>query len=360
MTTAIATWFVADTKDDASRFAQVAGNSAAPEFQLVYWRCVAVFFATSKIHNPTAKHVFFTNTQLPVVDGTDFGELFSKLRVQVITLPITFRLPKDVSDSWGNQFYILDVIRYLAEHRLADSYIVLDCDCVWTAAADPIVAMIADKSCLLYTLGHEAYPLRQKINGVTRQEMALLEAEVFGDTTFNKELGIHYHGGEIFAATHEACADINQDIDRLWAQRQIAQTGASGYLEEAHFLSIIYKHRKYEPYTANFFIKRIWTMLRYNTVLKEDMSLPIWHLPAEKVSGFRRAYRLIVEDARTQDPAALNTMLKRIMGIPRRSVGNYISDLASTLKNKLLQRARNARAARARRNPQRVWRQGLR
>jgi len=360
MTTAIATWFVADTKDDASRFAQVAGNSAAPEFQLVYWRCVAVFFATSKIHNPTAKHVFFTNAQLPVVDGTDFGELFSKLRVQVITLPITFRLPKDVSDSWGNQFYILDVIRYLAEHRLADSYIVLDCDCVWTAAADPIVAMIADKSCLLYMLGHEAYPLRQKINGVTRQEMALLEAEVFGDTTFNKELGIHYHGGEIFAATHEACADINQDIDRLWAQRQIAQTGASGYLEEAHFLSIIYKHRKYEPYTANFFIKRIWTMLRYNTVLKEDVSLPIWHLPAEKTSGFRRAYRSIVEDARAHDPAALNSILKRIMGIPRRSAAKYVIDLALTLRNKARERARNAGAARARANPQTAWRQGLR
>lgn len=180
--------------------------------------------------------------------------------------------------------------------------------------------------------------------------MASLEAEVFGDATFNKELGIHYHGGEIFAATHQACVDIDQDIDRLWARRKVTQTGASGYLEEAHFLSIIYKHRKYEPYTANFFIKRIWTMLRYNTALKEDMSLPIWHLPAEKTSGFRRAYRLIVEDAAAHDPAALNRILGRIMGIPRRSAAKYVSDLVSTLRNKSRERARNAGAARPRRS----------
>jgi hypothetical protein len=325
MTLMISTWFVSDSKNEATKFAQVAGNSSTSKFQAVYWRCIAAFYATSKLHNPAAKHVFFTNTRLPVIDGMDFVSFFEKLGVQTVTLPITFRLQKDVSDTWGNQFYILDIIRFLAANPLADHYLVLDSDCVWTKNANLIEAALIDKSCLLYTLGVGAYDFTQKINGVTRQEMAQLAAQVFPEIpAFNSALGIHYHGGEVFAATQRACVEINADIDRLWPQRIIANSGASGFLEEAHFLSIIYKHRGYEPYSANSFIKRMWTGYNYTNITEKDVHLPIWHLPAEKEMGFKKIFSLIVQDKLPSDLVTLNAELRAAMGIPRKSVSKFV------------------------------------
>ena len=335
MTIMIATWFVADAKGEASKFAQVSGDSSTQEFQAVYWRCVAVFFATSKMQNPSARHVFFTNTSLPIIDGLDFSEYFTKLKVETVFLPITFRLPRTVIDAWGNQFYILDIIRYLALFRLADSYLVLDSDCVWTASADRIEAAIADKSCILYTLGDDAYLPSDSINGVTRQDMAQLAAQVFPDIpTLDRLAGISYHGGEIFGSTHQACVDINHDIDSLWHQRVITANGVSGYLEEAHFLSIIYRHRQYEPYSANSFIKRMWTGFRYNNVCKEDVHFPIWHVPAEKRRGLRSLFRLIVRRQFPQDIARCNALLRGSLGVPHKRADKFVFDLGAKIIEK--------------------------
>lgn len=336
MSIMIATWFVADAPGDASKFAQVAGDSSTPAFQLVYWRCVAVFFTTSKMRNPAARHVFFTNTRLPVVDGLDFAELFETLEVQTVFLPITFRLQKSVADAWGNQFYILDIIRYLARHPSTDTYLVLDSDCVWMDGADRIEAEISAKSCLLYTLGAEAYGLTQSINGVTRQQMAQLAAQVFPDIApGNSAVGIAYHGGEIFAATRKACGEIDEDVGRLWQQRLIAATGVSGYLEEAHFLSIIYRHLGYQPYSAEYFIKRMWTGFKHNNLTGNDVHLPIWHLPAEKKTGFKAVFRVIAEGRFPPDAAACDELIRRSMGVPHKSAQKLVLDLGAKIIEKL-------------------------
>ncbi len=136
--TAIATWFVADRLGEETSFPQVEGLSSSAKFQNTYWRCITCFFSSSLRHNVEAPHLFFTNTEIPVVDGVDLSLLFRSWEIQIIRLPITFRLPRSATGSWGNQFYILDIIKYVAAGKCSHNLIVLDCDCVWTKPLEQI------------------------------------------------------------------------------------------------------------------------------------------------------------------------------------------------------------------------------
>lgn len=52
---------------------------------------------------------------MPVVDGVDAAKAVDQWRVRVVNLPINYRLPRGRVKAWGNQFYIFDIIKYLAE-----------------------------------------------------------------------------------------------------------------------------------------------------------------------------------------------------------------------------------------------------
>ena len=73
----ISTWIYLDSPTESSEYPQVGKGSHLHDFQKVYWRCVAVFFALSKQHNPESRHVLFSNKkaeELPVVDGLDLKQ----------------------------------------------------------------------------------------------------------------------------------------------------------------------------------------------------------------------------------------------------------------------------------------------
>ena len=81
--TAIITWFVADDAANATWFPQVGGRSDAPEAQATYWRCTVAFFASSLGLNPGARHMFYTNTRVPRIDGVDLAALFARWRAMI-------------------------------------------------------------------------------------------------------------------------------------------------------------------------------------------------------------------------------------------------------------------------------------
>ena len=268
--TAIATWFVADKPGEETSFPQVGGQSSSIKFQNIYWRCVACFFASSRQSNPTATHLFFTNAEIPVVDGVDLAGLFRSWQVQVIHLPLTYRLPPGVSKAWGNQLYILDIIKYMAANPRSDEIIVLDSDCVWTTTAEPISRAISKYGCLTYTLNDEHYAWDAAINGVTRQEMsdALRRWTADCDIAAPAELHngpIQYHGGEIFAATREVCCDLSLLIDSLWhwwledRPRALRDKGRSAFPQHsvcAAFLSELYRESLHQADLDDFSIEQ--------------------------------------------------------------------------------------------------------
>jgi hypothetical protein len=338
--TSIATWFVADKPGEETGFPQVGGVSSSVEFQNNYWRCIVCFFESSLRHNAGARHLLFTNQEPPIVEGVDLAALLRSWEVQIVPLPITYRLPRDGVKLWGNQFYILDIIKYVAADECADNLIVLDCDCVWMKSVDQISDAISRCGCLTYTLDDGHYLWDAPINGVTRQEMATALKNWTADSGINAEAKlqntqfIHYHGGEIFAATKLACCDLASLIDPLW-QWSIKNKSVRGIAEEAHFLSILYALRSYPNYTANVFLKRIWTTFHFNNVAPSDFDLVIWHLPAEKKTGFRRLFSKITQSKheawKNQSREDYERALARVFGIPHRSALKFLLDVSLKL-----------------------------
>lgn len=66
----ICTWLCADEIGEESLFPQTGQLSSSQAHQEIYWRCLLLFFVTSRRFNHTEKHILFTNVKtLPVVDG---------------------------------------------------------------------------------------------------------------------------------------------------------------------------------------------------------------------------------------------------------------------------------------------------
>jgi len=332
---AIGTWFVADDVANATFFPQVGSRSDAPEVQAVYWRCVACFFASSIAVNAGARHVFYTNTRLPVIDGIAFSELFERWGVEVVTLPITYRLPAGSVSSWGNQFYIFDVIDHYAASGADQPLIVLDSDCIWIKNADAMVAALRRNHALTYDLGEQEYPPGSVINGLTLAELGSFVTANGGP----KHDAAPYFGGEIYAASAEANRKIAARARALWPVVQ-AQ-GPCAPREEAHFLSALYAMEAMQAGTANPFIRRMWTTFHFHNLAAADRDLTIWHLPAEKRTGFADMFALIMRDPAlhpARDAAAMGLTrpdFDRLMGFPRRGVRKFLRDLSLKVREKL-------------------------
>lgn len=336
MDISIGTWFVADSEDNETAFPQVGERSSTLAFQDVYWRCVACFYVTSVANNPRARHVFYTNAPLRSVDGFDMQVLLDRLGVEVIQLPITYRLPRDQAKFWGNQFYILDIIKHIAGNRSTEKFVILDSDCVWNSGVEKLSDALDEFGCITYTLDNEVHEATSTINGITRQQMwaALNDWQNMQGKPMEDER-IEYNGGELFAATHSECKLLASMIDDLW-QWQAGKQDIRGFLEEAHFLSILYAARGYPNYTANPFIKRMWTTFKFNNIEEKDLELDIWHLPSEKKSGFRTAFQQLAGGKLSDDPALLSAYFARTMGIPRRGAGKFVADASRKINEKTL------------------------
>ena len=333
--TAIATWFVADTPEEGTFFPQLGTTSDAAEAQAAYWRCMTCFFASSLAVNPGARHIAYTNTIVPRVDGIDLAALFESWGVEVETLPIGWRLPRGAVSSWGNQFYVFDVIRHFVQSRPAERLVLLDSDCLWLRSAGAIESAIDQHGALTYLLDDDEYPAGIAINGLSREAMArFLEAN--GGTSFPD---IAYFGGEIYAANLATSAQVLAVAEQLWP---LVQAGAPhAPREEAHLLSVIYAQLGIAAGTADPFIRRMWTTFGHHNLQASDRDLAIWHLPAEKRTGFRDLFKQITQSP--DKPPALNrdamgltfAALGRHMGYPRRRPAKLARDLSLKVAEKL-------------------------
>lgn len=304
----ISTWIYLDSPEESSEYPQVGKGSHLPEFQKVYWRCVAVFFDLSTKSNPEKHHMLFSNVnadELPNVDGLDLKSFLKARKVEVITLPLTWQTPEGYFGKWRNQFYIFDILAFLENQSgsLLDSpgdsespgesnndpaIIVLDSDCIVNRSLDELFTEIRHQGLMALPM-HFAEDYN--INGVTRVDMRRIFAELDGgkDPGFNPE----YCGGEIFAATGSTVRIINQIAPGIW-QEMIKRhnTGLQKLNEEAHFLSYCY-YQIGNWASLEKYIKRIWTSPKYNNVQKADFELPIWHLPAEKTGGIALIFKTL-------------------------------------------------------------------
>lgn len=313
----ICTWIYLDSPEESSEYPQVGKGSHLPDFQKVYWRCVAVFFAISTQTNPTRRHLLFTNVEsdkLPVVDGLDLKSFLKSRNVEVVTLPLTWQTPEGYFGKWRNQFYIFDILAHFDREtqsqpvNTSPAVVVLDSDCIVNRSLDGLFKDIREH-------GLMALPMHfaddYNINGVTRGDMRRIFAELDEgkDPGHNPE----YCGGEIFAATLANIRTINQIAPGVWQNMlERHRAGTQKLNEEAHFLSYCY-HRIGGWASLEKYIKRIWTSPKFANVQPEDFELPIWHLPAEKTGGIALIFKTL--DKRIWSLEALGG----IVGIPKRT-----------------------------------------
>jgi hypothetical protein len=326
----ICTWLYADSSQEQEPHYQLRGSSSSARFQAVYWRCVALFFATSVRQNAGARHVLFTNVDsLPVVDGVSIASLLDSLDVEIVRLPLTFRTPPGYYHLWGTQFYVFDILRYLAANvGPSDAAILLDSDCVWISGVEPMWGALRRDGALTYVV---TYAPEWNVNGLTPADMSAIAGSLLGRDV---RYPFVYCGGEFIAATAAELERLAEETALVWNQL-MERHGRNEpvFHEEAHTLSYVYYKLAYPVGNGDPFIRRIWTdsLRPPNNATTHDHGLTVWHVPAEKRLGIRRLFPDIPRRTSPLWTLPANGPLQRYLGsalgIPRSSAGKRLRDL---------------------------------
>lgn len=319
----ICTWLCADEKGEESIFPQTGILSSSQRHQDIYWRCVLVFFITSRRFNKHQKHVLFTNVkELPVLDGMNVTIILNALEVDVVFTGFKYKTPKGYYGQFQNQFYEFSILEHISKTNVngTDNYLILDSDCIFINEVDSLFTAATPNGFISFEDDVDADYV---INGLSRNNMKAIYAELLNKPV--TELP-SYHLGEFLLSNVKNIQKIYADFTQLWPQlldRNMA--GVSKLNEEAHTLSFLYfknglKAEKHNPY-----MKRIWTNpLFYRNVHASDLQLCIWHLPSEKTFGIRRLYNYFLKKPggyRTQiSHEDYMRLIKKSLGIPRLSI----------------------------------------
>jgi hypothetical protein len=333
----ISTWIVLDSPEDETEFPSAGTRSSTRSFQWIYWRCIVVFFASSIKQNPAAHHVLFCNRPFDKIEEQDTLALLRQWNIELIHIPITYRMPRGSVSKFGNVFYELDILKFAAEQDWP-GIILTDNDCVWVKSAEPIAALLEKEPILGYTLQPEdqkAYQGDVLINGMSRKKMRALIQDV-GGLALDRD--VHFYGGEFLAASKSGCQTLVSYFDRLWSKTVQESREVDSIKTEEHFLTILYEAEKARPHAANPFIRRLWTHFQDFNVKPSDLDLSIWHVPAEKQFGFKSLYAEIVrapEQFWSLSSESAVMLIRLHLGIPRRSSSKYVQDITRKIVGKI-------------------------
>ena len=289
----ICTWLCADVKGEESIYPQTGEKSSGQKHQNIYWRCLVLFYATSKRFNHTQKHLLFTNvTTLPEVDGKSVQTMLDELGVEVIFTDFKYKTPKGYFDLFQNQFYEFSILEYITKNYKTeeDQFLILDSDCIFTRAAAPLFEEARPAGFISF---EDACTTELVIHGLSRRDMKALYEDLSGKPV--KEIP-GYHLGEFFLASVKNINIIFEDFLELWPEMMHRfNSRQPKFNEEAQTLSYIYYKNNFKASPKTTYLKRIWTNpVFYRNVEKTDVEVAIWHLPAEKTYGLARLYDILI------------------------------------------------------------------
>lgn len=328
--TLLATGFVVDAPHQGTKFPSAGGNSANPEVQAVYWRCLTALFASARITNPGQRLALFSNSTPPIVDGIDISAVLEKYEVELRQVQLTARLPEERTKSWGNVLYFFDILTSLKDEAEDLRFALIDSDVLVTASLAPLWKLLDQADFAGYTV---STAVDEPINGLTRRELTAIAQHFAG----RRLSPLPHFGGELFATTMRSWREHRAVFDTILEQATSGTGPASGVLTEEHVFSLAFALLEPPPADAQGIIKRIWTSPRFNTVAAGDELLPLWHLPAEKRYGLRDVFNWLVRhDFPTNLPTgSFQTMAKRYCGVPRKSLLKWMRDGVRQVSAKL-------------------------
>jgi hypothetical protein len=293
----ICTWLCADHVGEESIYPQTGEKSSGKKHQQIYWRCLLLFYATSRRFNKTQQHLLFTNVkQLPIVDNMSVQVMLKDMNVEVIHTDFNYKTPKGYFNLFQNQFYEFSILEYIIGHNKNqdDQYLILDSDCIFTKSVADIFEEARPTGFISF---EDACTAELVIHGLNRIHMKELYEDLSG-------VPVHeipgYHLGEFFLASVKNIAIIFQGFLELWPELiRRHEAGLPKFNEEAQTLSYLYYKNGFKSSSKRHYLKRIWTNpVFYRNVEASDAEVYIWHLPAEKTFGLPRLYeKLILEPA---------------------------------------------------------------
>jgi hypothetical protein len=340
----ICTWLCADRKGEESNFPQSGRKSSSQKHQDIYWRCLIVFFITSKRFHKVEQHLLYTNLRtLPALDGTPIADLLSALDVEVVYVEFKHKTPKGYFGAFQNQFFEFSILEHIAKSKAnpSDLYLILDSDCIFVQPARGLFKAAQANGYISFEIDS---PVTHKINGLSRMDMKVLFAAMLGKDIDDIP---PYHLGEFLLCNAAIIRKLYQDFSELWPQLLLRyEAGKPKLNEEAHTLSYLFYKNGFQPSTVNPYIKRIWTNpVFYRNVSPEDANLVIWHLPAEKTFGIAKLYRFLIRQqafGTRLSKEAFTELLCKTFGIPsmssKRIAEYYIISYYKALRKRLVQK----------------------
>lgn len=297
--------------------------------KVIYWKCVAVFFATSVRCNPVAKHILYTNDKHPVIfKDLDLKQFLAGLGVDIRIVSFKhFKPPAGYSKVFKNAFYKLDVMRQLGMGEENENSVLLDSDCVWTKYNNEIEDLLKSHDVLLYDMYKSYQSKKGKFYNV-RVKLGELYKEI--NPGYPKVEPTQF-GGEFVAASNKnfrLIADLMYEaftqIISSFKDKSLKLDDGRRLFDGMEFLtSYVYNSMPLKYFNAKDFISRIWSALKFTNATAEDMRLTVWHLPSEKTQGFPLVYKKIIDknsDFWSVPLADFNTYLGKYLGVPKQVV----------------------------------------
>lgn len=303
--------------------------SASGNRRDIYWRCAATLMLTSIKVNPEVKHIIFTNDKNVFVQKLDIRELLLTKGVEVVYLSFYDYNPGNYSKKFRNAFYKHEVMHALGNY--GEPSILLDCDCVWSRRDNELLELIAKGNYLLlqdtYQRGHT--PLLKEPHGISMEDMGKLFKTI--PVLDNQKMYPIWYGGEIIAGSQDHFREVSDNVLKVleYCKKQldsgkfIAFNEKSSIFDNDEYISsyvfnslkginILDSYGKYS--------RRIWTAPYLNNVVEKDVTIAIWHLTAEKETGFNDLFNDIISEKSLFWRTDTNTSqyLGRYFGIPRR------------------------------------------
>jgi len=324
----IVTGMCCDEEGQESKYPQGSdAKSSSEKFQLVYWRCAVVYFASSVRNNPEAQHILFTNAdRIPNIESFNTVEFFNKIGVKVVQIPFTYRPPIEYYPAFRSTFFKFDIIQYLKNHSESnDLCIALDSDCVWVNSADRIIADIEKHGLTTYDLYE---PDDKKISGLTRQEMQ----KIYEELGYKVDEPPKYFGAEFIVGNGKHIKILSDEVDSIWETcLQRFAAGETKFNTEEQMLSYIYNKLGYARSSGNAYFNRVWTSPIYYTANEADLKMDVWHLPAEKGYGIKRLFTQVANPTSDFWNVPVGELfLKYVagyMGIPKRNISKTVLDV---------------------------------
>jgi hypothetical protein len=340
----IGTWFCGDKKGEESLYYQTGLKSSSSSHQNIYWRCVVVFYITSRRFNSEHPHVFFTNVdQMPVIEGKDVYQILQDLEVEIRFTDFKYKTPANYHHAFKNQFYEFSILEDILHYnpREEDQYMILDSDCIFVKPVHVLFDVARDQGFLSFAYSDD---LEVSINGLRRKDMQLIYEELLSTKL---ETLPEYHLGEFFLCSVKNIRKIVSDFQKLWPELlRRNELGLPKFNEEAHTLSYLYFINELQHCPDDQYLKRIWTNpVFYRNVEKGDEDLFIWHLPSEKRFGIEKLYHLLVNKrsdyGRGLDDEAFSRLLQKKIGIPKMGLGKYLNYYLLTYTRSASKRIKN-------------------